>query len=407
MNTASISPSSVDWSMRSLADKDPFGSYDRLRSRGPVVWDPGMNCWLVSNYELCKSIETDEHTYRIEYENIESSLTFEIKGGKSSVSVLTGEAHTRMRRLYLKLLSPAVMPVIRDQHVVPVINDAIDRFAGNGSAELVSELSEVLPPRIMASMFGLPWRDDALIAKLARLHNDMLAWIGDKNSEDAARKAKKASAELNEIFLPVILKRRDDRGHDFISQIWSRAPEDWGDVSVDDVLAIVRDVELGAGETTGPAIANAIYMFLTDLALRKAVTNDLEGVLNAFVEEELRLFGALQWRFRWANRDVSLGGVMIKKEDKICLVNAAANRDPEHYSCPNMVNLKRKTPTDHLAFNVGPRICPGMHLARLKMRECLRTLIHRLPNLRLDPAKEPPRFRGFSTRTFAPLHVVF
>lgn len=409
MSTASLSPSSQEWSMLSLADKDPFPSYEVLRKRGQVVWDPGMNCWLVLSYDMCKVIEADEGTYRITAVD-DSPLMFEIRGLKNSrtaVSVLVGEEHTRMRRLYLKLLGHAAMPQFRDEHVRPIINDAIDRFAEKGSAELVSEFSDPIPARIMASLFGLPWRDDALIADVSQWHKDMVAWMYNKSSEELAQKAKRASSELNRLFLPLVLERREKRGSDFISQIWSRAPEDWGEVGVDDVLAIVRDLELGAGETTTNAIANAVYLFLADPVMREAVTKDQEGALNAFVEEELRLLGAIQWRFRKANQDVSLAGVAVKKDDTLCLLHAAANRDPEHYSCPHMVDLNRKPPTDHVAFNVGPRICPGMHLARLKIRECLKALIARVPNLRLDPAKEAPRFRAFSHRSFGPLHVRF
>ncbi|WP_456675232.1 cytochrome P450 [Bradyrhizobium sp. RDM12] len=396
------------WSMLSLADEDPFPSYEIARKRGPVIWDPGMRCWLVLSYDLCKVIESDEGAYR--NPNFGGpSLLYEIKGDKNrrSVSSVVGEEHARVRRLYLKLLSPAVMPQYRDEHVLPVIHDAIDRFSGQGSADLVSQLSEPVPPRIMASLFGLPWRDDALIADLSRWHKEVVGWLYDRNSEELTQKAKRASDELNALFLPFVLDRQKGGGADLISQIWSRSPEDLGELGVDDVMAVVRDLELGAGETTTNAIANAIYLFLSDPKVREAVTNDQEGALNAFVEETLRLLGSIQFRFRRANRDVSLAGAMVKKDDTLCLVHAATNRDPEHYLCAHMIDLKRKPPTDHMAFGVGPRICVGMHLARLKIRECLKAIITRLPALRLDPAKEAPRFRALSHRCYAPLHVVF
>ncbi|MCC8969159.1 cytochrome P450 [Bradyrhizobium brasilense] len=408
MTTPHVSPSSAEWSMLSLADKDPFPSYDLLRRSSPVIWDPGMKCWLVLSYDLCKVIESDESSYR--NPNFDAPpLFYEIKGdnNKMAVSSLVGEKHARMRRLLLKLLSPAAVARYREAHVLPVINDAVDRFCEKGSAELVSQLSDPVPPRVMASLFGLPWRDDALIADLSRWHGDVVAWLYGRSSEELAQKAKRASDELNDLFRPLVLERRRKRGADFISQIWSRSPEDLGEIGVDDVMAIVRDVELGAGETTTNAIANAIYLFLSDPAVREAVTKDPDGALNAFVEETLRLLGSIQFRFRIANRDVPLAGAMVKKDDALCLVHAAANRDPEHYACPHMIDLNRRPPTDHMAFNVGPRICVGMHLARLKIRECLKALIARFPDLRLDPTKEAPRFRAFSHRCFAPLYVVF
>ncbi|KHL04547.1 hypothetical protein LK10_04645 [Sinomonas humi] len=366
-----------------------------------------MNCWLVLAYDLCKLIESDEGTYRIAVSDA-PPLSFEIKGGRTGVSSLLGDEHTRMRRLYLKLLGPKLMPQYRDEHVIPVINDAVDRFIGRGEAELVGEFSEVVPARIMASMFGLPWREDKLIEDISRWHQDIVTWIGRGYSgEEFTRKAKLASDELNNLFRPLVLERGDKRGTDIISRIWTDAPEHYGPVGVDEVMAIVRDIAIGAGETTSHAIANAAYLFLSDRVLHEAVSRDPEGALNAFVEETLRSLGSVQWRFRVANSDVSLGGAEIKENDLICLLHAAANRDPDHYACPHALDLNRKSPADHLAFNVGPRVCLGMWLARLKMRESLKVFISRLPDMRLDPTKEAPTFRSFSHRHFGPLHVKF
>lgn len=407
MQASSLSPSSPEWSMLSLANMDPFSTYDVLRERGPIVWDPGMKCWLVLSYALCKEIESDEATYRIMYADA-SPLTWEIKGGSSSLASLVGEKHARMRRVHLKLFSPSLIPKCRDNHVGPVINCNIDSFANDGHAELVAQLAERVPTQVIASLCGLPWQDDALVARMLVCHKDVMAWVGMKISGDElTRKAKLASDELNEMILPYVLARKDNRGADWISWLWSHAADDYGEVGVEEMLAVTRGLFGAGGHTTTHAIANAIYLFLSDPALREAVTRDQESALNALVEETLRTLGSPQWRFRIANREVSLGDQTVKKDDVLCVLHAAANRDPEHFACPHVVDLKRKRVTDHLAFNVGPRVCPGMHLARLEMRECLKALIRRLPDLRLDLSKEPPRFQNFSHRSFGPLHVLF
>lgn len=408
MSTASISPGSVEWSILSLANSDPFPAYEVLRKRGPIVWDPGMNCWLVLSYDLCRAVESDESTYRIILAADKGPLASEIAGGKTSVGQSLGEKHARMRRLSLRLLGPAAMPRYRTEHVLPVVNDAIDRFANRGHAELINEFAIPIPPRVMASLFGLPWKDDALMANISQWHDDIVAWVGmGYPNDELARKAKHASDELNKVFLPLVVDRRERRGDDFISAVWTHAPTDYGEVGVEDVISIVREMALGAGETTTKAIANSTYLLLSNPVVREAVSIDQQGALNAFVEEVLRLLGSLQWRFRLASCDLSLAGSAIKKNDRIMLLHAAANRDPEHYACPHMIDLNRRPPTDHLAFNVGTRICVGMHLARLQIRESLKALIIRLPNFYLDQGKETPQFRGFSHRSFGPQHVVF
>jgi cytochrome P450 len=46
------------------------------------------------------------------------------------------------------------------------------------------------------------------------------------------------------------------------------------------------------------------------------------------------------------------------------------------------------------AFGGGPHICLGMHVARAKISTGIGALLHRLPDLRLDPDAEAPRFIG-------------
>lgn len=367
-----------------------------------------MNCWLVLNYDICKVVESDESTYRIVPADLPDWM-IEIRGGRTGLSTLVGENHARMRRVYLKTFSPSMMPLYRDKYVLPVINYNIDQFIDEGRAELFSQLVEVIPVRVILSLCGLPWKDDAFVSELMAAKKDVITWIGMGHPDDEklTGKAKAASVEVRRMMLPYVLERKERPGDDLVSQICARANDEYGELSVDDMLAVTNDLIGAASHTTMHALANLLYLFLSDPALREAVTKDQEGKLNALVEETLRTLGSPQWRFRKANCEVSLGGATVKKDDLICLLHAAANRDPEHFACPHMVDLERKRVNDHLAFNVGPRLCVGMPLARLEMRECIKTLIQRLPNLRLDPSKEPPQFQGFTHRSYAPLHVLF
>ncbi len=52
---------------------------------------------------------------------------------------------------------------------------------------------------------------------------------------------------------------------------------------------------------------------------------------------------------------------------------------------------------------VGPRHCAGAWLARM---EAILALLA-LPGLRLDPGADPPRYMGFVSRTYRPVHVLF
>jgi len=52
-------------------------------------------------------------------------------------------------------------------------------------------------------------------------------------------------------------------------------------------------------------------------------------------------------------------------------------------------------------------VCLGMHVARAEMNIGISALLDRLPNLRLDPDAEAPRYIGFYERGATAIPVVF
>ncbi|TIR52787.1 MAG: cytochrome P450 [Mesorhizobium sp.] len=410
MNANSQTSIPSDWSILSLADNDPFPIYERLRhEKGNIFWDPGISCWVILSHELCARVELDEKTFRTLAPSDDPPVSYEIKGDlkKQALPTLTGEEHARMRKFYLRFVGPLLMPTYRTEHVLPVLNNLLDRLSGLGACELAAEYGDKITVRILASLFGLPWKDDRLMDDMARWNDAIIASFAMRFSDEKVNQpALRASSEVDRLLRPIVIARKDERTGDFISNVWTYAEEDLGEVEVEQIVGIVRDIALGAGDTTKNAIVNLIYAYLSNEDMRQAVSPDNERSINAMVEETLRLVGPLPMRFRKANTEIELGGITIKKDDRLCLMHAAASRDPEHYGCPHAFDLSRKRPTDHFQFSVGPRICIAAPFARLMMRESLKTLLERHPDVRLDTNKERPTFRGLTPRSYRPLHAL-
>lgn len=393
-------------SLLDFEDKDPFPAYEAMRAACSVLWDDGLKGWVLLSDELCRFVETREDLFRTTYADA-GPETKAVKGGEP-ISVLTGERHDRSRRFHMKLLSPSAVETARRDHIRPVIDWLVDRFAAAGKADLAQDLAYQLPTRMILSMFGMAWEDDALVDRIHGYHNTIVDWIGRRNpgGEYGAR-GLAASEALNALLLPVIDSRETGDGDDLISRIWRQAPAEYGAIDNLEVLAICRELLFAGGDTTMQALANAVFLLLTTPEARIAVQADRKTALNNFVEEALRLYPSAQWRFRIANQDIALGGVEIRKDDVVISVKAAANRDPERYACPADVRLDRNRPADHLTFNTGPRTCAGARLARAEMRDMVSILLDRLPNLRLAPDAAPPRLSGIYMQGFRPLNVVF
>lgn len=82
------------------------------------------------------------------------------------------------------------------------------------------------------------------------------------------------------------------------------------------------------------------------------------------VEELLRYAGIVRRVFRQAATDVELGGVRIAKGDRVLLMLASANRDPEQFPLPNRLDVSRPI-SSQLALGMGRNSCVGGPLIRM------------------------------------------
>lgn len=81
---------------------------------------------------------------------------------------------------------------------------------------------------------------------------------------------------------------------------------------------------------------------------------------------------------------------------------AGANRDPAVFPEPDRFDIRRPNTRLQLAFAQGPRVCVGMHLARMEALTAVARSLERLPALRLA---EPTAPRGLVFRKPPALHV--
>ena len=140
---------------------------------------------------------------------------------------------------------------------------------------------------------------------------------------------------------------------------------------------------LGAGtETTAHLISGSVYELARKPKLRDWLAADWDRA-NLAIEEFLRYLSPVQFsKPRHVRKDVDLGGVTVKKGDRIMAMVAAANMDPAANACPERMDLERR-PNRHLAFGTGIHFCLGHQLARIEGKCALQALFTRWPGLEL------------------------
>ena len=171
-----------------------------------------------------------------------------------------------------------------------------------------------------------------------------------------------------------------------------RVENEGGRISSEEMVAMVF-LLLGAGsETTTHLISGSVYELLKNPKLRDWLEDDW-GRANLAIEEFLRFVSPVQFsKPRYVRKDVKLGGVELKKGEKIMVMIGAANMDATANEAPEKLDLERH-PNRHIAFGTGIHFCLGYQLARIEGKCALKALFGRWPKLALAIDPEQVRWR--------------
>jgi cytochrome P450 PksS len=172
---------------------------------------------------------------------------------------------------------------------------------------------------------------------------------------------------------------RQQGGQGLIAEI-VRVEKDGGKISRDEIVSMVFLLLFAGRETTTHLISGSALELLKKPDLRDWLRED-SSRLDLAVEEFLRFITPVQFtKPRYVRRDVDLGGVTLRKGDKVMPMLAAANMDPQANPHPERLDLQRR-PNRHIAFGTGIHFCLGHQLARIEARCALKSLFRRWPEL--------------------------
>jgi cytochrome P450 len=134
---------------------------------------------------------------------------------------------------------------------------------------------------------------------------------------------------------------------------------------------------------------------------------DEPDLIDAFVEEALRLESPFHGHFRVTTRDCELSGVKLEKGRRLMLLWSSANRDATVFDAPDAVDVSRKRPRAHVAFGHGIHQCIGAALARMEAQCAIRILLQRTKDIRLAPGNDFRHVPSLFTRGLQRLDISF
>jgi cytochrome P450 len=354
----------------------------------PEGFDPEPE-WIAYRYEDCSRILRDAKTY--------TSTAYDTSIGMVMGHMILGmddPEHRTHRNLVAHAFREKSLARWEPEYIGPIIDGLIDRFASDGQADLVSQLTFEFPVRVIARLLGLPEED------FPQFHRSAVELIGLVADID---RGLAASESLRDYFAGIVAERRAHPAEDVISDLLS-ADVDGEHLSDEAIYSFLRLLLPAGAETTYRSSGNLLYLLLTHPDQFAALRDDRE-LLPQAIEEGLRCEPPLLTISRTTTREVELSGVAIGPGESITTHIGSANHDETRWDDPETFDIFRP-PLPHIAFAHGPHMCLGMHLARLETRALLSRVLDRLQDLTLDMSADP-YIRGDVFRSPTALPVTF
>jgi cytochrome P450 len=346
--------------------------YRTLRDEHPVYRNPDTGVYALSRFEDVREAASDPGTFSSEGTSLGAGLL-------PHIQVLDPPRHDRLRRLVTLAFTPrrvaAMEPRIRE-----IARGLLDRFAGKGQADLLSDYARHVPSRAIGDMIGVPPE-----RREAFLHwTEAMIAVPEDTSQSASvlAPAQKIYAE----FARLLDERRRTRRDDLMSALLD-AEIDGEHLTQQELQGFCFVLIVAGNDTTTNLIANGAILLAQHQAVRRELVAEPTAIEDA-IEEMLRFESPAQALPRRVTREVVRHGVRIPEGSEVQLVWGAANRDEREFEHPERFDPQRRI-RRHLAFGQGLHFCLGANLARLEARVAFEELLARLPDYELAGT---PRF---------------
>tara|TARA_B100000029_G_scaffold516236_1_gene627863 strand:+ start:17416 stop:18609 length:1194 start_codon:yes stop_codon:yes gene_type:complete len=344
---------------------------DDLRAQAPVVPVTflGERVWLITDHAHVAAGFRDNNIFP---PHTPYKIGIEPVIGETFQS-MTGDRHRIFRKLATPTFRPRSVEQINNDMLTSVANELIDRFINKSEVDLISAFTERYPFVVIARLLGIPKEEEE------QFHRWVMAILRFRSNPD---KALACRNELWNYLDPVIADRKKYPKEDVISQLIHHQVDDI-QMTDEQVKSHIGIMFTAGSSTTHDSLGNILYALLVNNDNWQQVKNNPK--LRALcIEETLRWEPAVSILPRMSRSEeaIEFGGVTIEPNTFVLFGICAANHDPSVFNDPHDFQIGRNV-EGMMTFGPGPRMCPGMHLARKELSVTLDLLIERLPNLQL------------------------
>lgn len=352
---------------------DPYPYYEELRDAGPVVWLERYGVFALPCYREVKMVLDDPLTYG---SSGGAGLTnfHTTKPWRTPSLLLEADPpeHVRTRQQMMRVMTPGAARQLRPRFEAQA-HEMVQALLAKGECDGITDLAEAYPLKVFGDAVGLRASGREHLLPYGDMVFNGFGAANERFKQSLAR-MKEAPAWIADAC------RREALTKDgFGAQLYSGV--DRGEITEEEAGLLVRSLLSAGLDTTVFTLGNALVNFARFPDQWEILKQKPELARQA-VEEILRYDGTFHSFYRTTSKPVKIAGVKMEKNQKILLLTASANRDPQKWSNPDRLDITHRA-NGHLAFGHGIHACAGQMLARLEGEVVLTALAKNVDRIEL------------------------
>ncbi|MFE3886836.1 cytochrome P450 [Streptomyces lydicus] len=350
--------------------RDPHPYYRRLQQEAPVWWDEETESWYVTGYRHVNDILRDARLSARIGAGFFGELAPTARAGIEDVVAFFESwpmftdppVHTTVRSVVSPGYRPRSVSPLRGR-VAKEARALLDKCHPE-STDLLAQFIHPLAVSVTCGLLGI---EEEHRESVLSWSSDIIGFIGVPQCDvNRAPRARAAIDQLRHYLQTVTLpKAREGVGPPQIQAFLNLEPLEGA--------ALYAQLLTGGIEPVAASLGSALAHLL------HGAEDVLAGVRHGHIaagqvtEEALRHEAPFHFVPRTATAPVDVGGQTIRPGERVALVVAAANRDPQIFAEPDRFRIAGEGLKDraHLSFGAGHHFCLGAGIARLTLTEAI------------------------------------
>jgi cholest-4-en-3-one 26-monooxygenase len=375
----------------------PHDRFRELRRTAPVSWiqqqpgsydgfaaESGTGYWALTSHPDVAAVSKDKR-----FSSAENGAIIRFPAGMERemvemqrVMILNQDPpeHTMMRHIVSRAFTPrsiAQLEQLMRDRAHRIVTEAVER----GTGDFVEEVAAELPLQAIADLLGVPQEDRK---KLFHWSNQMLA---NEDPDFAEVDGQESAAEVLMYAMAMAAERKAAPRDDIVTRLLEADKEGRG-LTDDEFGYFVIILAVAGNETTRNAISHGMNAFLDNPDQWELWKRERPDTM---IDEVVRWATPVTVFQRTAMEDLEVGGVPVRKGQRVGMFYASANFDEAVFEDPFRFNILRD-PNPHVGFGGhGAHYCLGANLARQEIRLIFDALADHAPDI--TKLEEPRRLR--------------